>query len=63
MTTELDYWKVAGALNRALVELGKDRGEDVSESALNLLVIELDQVYPTFDWANTLTDSWPRHHA
>jgi hypothetical protein len=55
----IDYWKVAAALCRGVHALRQDHGDDVAESAINLLTIELERVYPNLAWANVMTDDWP----
>jgi hypothetical protein len=56
---QIDYWKVAAALCRGVHEIGKQHGDQVYQSSINLLVIELEKDYPQFDWGNVMTDSWP----
>lgn len=56
---EVDYWKVAAALCRALREIEHDHGEKIARSVLGQLTIKLDEVYPDLAWANVMTDSWP----
>jgi hypothetical protein len=56
----VDYWKVAAAMNRAVEALRQNYGDDVADSAINLLTIELERDYPNLDWSNVMTDSWPR---
>jgi hypothetical protein len=61
----IDYWKVTGALNRALHDLEQEDGDPplTHDQVFWRVCSELTDAYPQFDWKNTLTDSWPRSEA
>jgi CRISPR/Cas system-associated protein Cas10 (large subunit of type III CRISPR-Cas system) len=54
----VDYWKVAGALRRAVHELAKHYDYDEEVLVLSLTG-ELEREYQNLDWSNVMTDSWP----